>query len=184
MPVAAIFADTQWEPQRTYDHLAWLMSPNVLPFPVRIATAGSIRENLEFIARLYGLDRRAERVDQALADLVTIRDDARGLDEVGDLVAERRERTALLADAVLRPLVAAAVAATRRRHSSRAGTRSDRHPTALSRRACGSFLTSAGAADSAAAATFQRRSRFPFGVSPSESIRSRTSDAVDAVIWL
>jgi ABC-2 type transport system ATP-binding protein len=29
----------------------------------------SIRENLEFIARLYGLDRRAERVDQALQDL-------------------------------------------------------------------------------------------------------------------
>ncbi len=29
----------------------------------------SIRENLEFIARLYGLDRRAERVDQALDDL-------------------------------------------------------------------------------------------------------------------
>jgi len=29
----------------------------------------SIRENLEFIARLYGLDRRTERVDQALTDL-------------------------------------------------------------------------------------------------------------------
>ncbi|MBX9746756.1 MAG: ABC transporter ATP-binding protein [Hyphomonadaceae bacterium] len=29
----------------------------------------SIRENLEFIARIYGLDRRAERVDQALVDL-------------------------------------------------------------------------------------------------------------------
>jgi ABC-2 type transport system ATP-binding protein len=29
----------------------------------------SIRENLEFIARLYGLDRRTERVDQALVDL-------------------------------------------------------------------------------------------------------------------
>jgi ABC-2 type transport system ATP-binding protein len=29
----------------------------------------SIRENLEFIARLYGLDRRVERVDQALTDL-------------------------------------------------------------------------------------------------------------------
>lgn len=29
----------------------------------------SIRENLEFIARLYGLDRRIERVDRALADL-------------------------------------------------------------------------------------------------------------------
>ncbi|HYD88573.1 MAG TPA: ABC transporter ATP-binding protein [Vitreimonas sp.] len=29
----------------------------------------SIRENLEFIARLYGLDRRSERVDRALVDL-------------------------------------------------------------------------------------------------------------------
>ncbi len=29
----------------------------------------SIRENLEFISRLYGLDRRAERVDEALANL-------------------------------------------------------------------------------------------------------------------
>jgi ABC-2 type transport system ATP-binding protein len=29
----------------------------------------SIRENLEFIARLYGLDRRAERIDKALEDL-------------------------------------------------------------------------------------------------------------------
>ncbi len=29
----------------------------------------SIRENLEFIARLYGLDRRDERVDKALEDL-------------------------------------------------------------------------------------------------------------------
>jgi ABC-2 type transport system ATP-binding protein len=29
----------------------------------------SIRENLEFIARLYGLDRRGERVDKALEDL-------------------------------------------------------------------------------------------------------------------
>jgi ABC-2 type transport system ATP-binding protein len=29
----------------------------------------SIRENLEFIARLYGLDRRVERVDRALEDL-------------------------------------------------------------------------------------------------------------------
>ena len=29
----------------------------------------SIRENLEFIARLYGLDRRPQRVDDALANL-------------------------------------------------------------------------------------------------------------------
>jgi len=34
MPDCAIFADTGWEPQAVYDHLAWLRSPNVLPFPV------------------------------------------------------------------------------------------------------------------------------------------------------
>jgi membrane associated rhomboid family serine protease len=36
MPDCAIFADTGWEPKAVYDHLAWLMSPNVLPFPVPI----------------------------------------------------------------------------------------------------------------------------------------------------
>jgi hypothetical protein len=46
LPDAAIFADTQWEPKAVYDHLRWLMSPNVLPFPVHIVTAGNIRENL------------------------------------------------------------------------------------------------------------------------------------------
>ena len=44
MPDAAIFADTQWEPQAVYDHLEWLMSSNVLPFPVHVVTAGSLRE--------------------------------------------------------------------------------------------------------------------------------------------
>lgn len=34
MPDCAIFADTGWEPKAVYDHLSWLMSPNVLPFPV------------------------------------------------------------------------------------------------------------------------------------------------------
>jgi len=42
----AIFADTQWEPQAVYDHLAWLRSPNVLPFPVHVVTAGNIKEDL------------------------------------------------------------------------------------------------------------------------------------------
>lgn len=42
MPDCAIFADTQWEPQHVYDHLAWLES--VLPFPVHRITAGSIRD--------------------------------------------------------------------------------------------------------------------------------------------
>lgn len=37
MPDCAIFADTGWEPTPVYDHLRWLMSANVLPFPVYIA---------------------------------------------------------------------------------------------------------------------------------------------------
>lgn len=36
MPDAAIFADTGDEPAAVYEHLRWLMSPNVLPFPVHI----------------------------------------------------------------------------------------------------------------------------------------------------
>ncbi|MBS4001973.1 MAG: hypothetical protein KGZ91_01260 [Afipia sp.] len=46
MPDCAIFADTGWEPDAVYEHLAWLMSPNVLPFPVHIVSAGNIRDNL------------------------------------------------------------------------------------------------------------------------------------------
>jgi len=46
MPDCAIFADTRWEPRPVYEHLAWLMSPNVLPFPVHIVSAGDIRANL------------------------------------------------------------------------------------------------------------------------------------------
>lgn len=36
MPDAAIFADTGSEPKGVYEHLAWLRSGNVLPFPVHI----------------------------------------------------------------------------------------------------------------------------------------------------
>jgi len=46
MPDCAIFANTGWEPKAVYDHLEWLMSPNVLPFPVHIVSAGNIRDNL------------------------------------------------------------------------------------------------------------------------------------------
>ncbi len=42
MPDCAIFADTGWEPAAVYEHLRWLMSPNVLPFPVDIVSAGNI----------------------------------------------------------------------------------------------------------------------------------------------
>lgn len=44
MPDCAIFADTQWEPQAVYEHLRWIMSPNVLPFPVHVVTAGNLRQ--------------------------------------------------------------------------------------------------------------------------------------------
>lgn len=41
MPVAAIFADTQWEPRGVYDHLSWLEGE--LPFPVYRVTQGDLR---------------------------------------------------------------------------------------------------------------------------------------------
>jgi hypothetical protein len=51
MPDCAIFADTGWEPKAVYDHLAWLRSPNVLPFPVYVVSAGNLREDItEFVA--------------------------------------------------------------------------------------------------------------------------------------
>ena len=46
MPDCAIFADTGWEPRAVYEHLDWLMSPNVLPFPDFIVGSGNMRENL------------------------------------------------------------------------------------------------------------------------------------------
>lgn len=46
MPDAAIFADTGDEPRAVYDHLRWLMSPNVLPFPVHITSRGQLSERL------------------------------------------------------------------------------------------------------------------------------------------
>lgn len=46
MPDAAIFADTGDEPDAVYDHLRWLMSPNVLPFPVHITSTGRLSEKL------------------------------------------------------------------------------------------------------------------------------------------
>ncbi|MDD3836681.1 MAG: hypothetical protein PHG43_02460, partial [Phenylobacterium sp.] len=46
MPDCAIFADTGWEPRAVREHLAWLMSPNVLPFPVHVVSAGDIHADL------------------------------------------------------------------------------------------------------------------------------------------
>jgi hypothetical protein len=44
MPDCAIFADTQWEPKRVYQHLDWLEQQ--LPFPVYRVTAGNIYDDL------------------------------------------------------------------------------------------------------------------------------------------
>lgn len=46
MPDCAIFADTGDEPADVYRHLAWLMSPNVLPFPVHVVSQGRLSDRL------------------------------------------------------------------------------------------------------------------------------------------
>lgn len=45
-PDVAIFADTGWEPRAVYEHLDWLASANVLPFPIRRVTAMNLREQI------------------------------------------------------------------------------------------------------------------------------------------
>jgi hypothetical protein len=54
MPDAAIFADTGAEPKPVYDHLTWLMSANVLPFPVYVVSAGNLRDILTGNAQWKG----------------------------------------------------------------------------------------------------------------------------------
>lgn len=44
-PDFAIFADTGAEPLVVYEHLKWLCSGNVLPFPVEIVSNGNIRDD-------------------------------------------------------------------------------------------------------------------------------------------
>ena len=46
MPDCAIFADTRREPKAVYAHLSWLMSPNILPFPILIVGNANMRDNL------------------------------------------------------------------------------------------------------------------------------------------
>jgi hypothetical protein len=46
MPDAAIFADTQWEPEAVYRQLDWLREPGRLAFPVIVATAGDIKAGI------------------------------------------------------------------------------------------------------------------------------------------
>jgi hypothetical protein len=46
MPHCAIFADTGAEPKAVYEHLAWLTSDGLLPFPIVIVQNGNIKDDL------------------------------------------------------------------------------------------------------------------------------------------
>jgi hypothetical protein len=46
MPDCAVFADTGWEPKAVYEHLQWVMSGNLLPFPVHVVSAGNLRDEI------------------------------------------------------------------------------------------------------------------------------------------
>ncbi|WP_227272034.1 hypothetical protein [Roseobacter weihaiensis] len=56
MPDAAIFADTGWEPEDVYEHLAWLGSGNVLPFPIYRVQAVDLRSQVQ--GRAEGVEGR------------------------------------------------------------------------------------------------------------------------------
>ena len=56
-PQAAIFADTQWEPEYVYHHLAWLQSLN-LPIPIITVTAGNLYRNTWEGRRVNAVDDR------------------------------------------------------------------------------------------------------------------------------
>ena len=46
MPDAAIFADTGAEPKAVYEHLDWLRSGNVLPFPVEVVQFSDLADDI------------------------------------------------------------------------------------------------------------------------------------------
>lgn len=67
MPDCAIFADTGWEPPAVYEHLRWMMSGNVLPYPVHVVSVGNLRNDLltrgaggRFVTVPWFLRRRVE----------------------------------------------------------------------------------------------------------------------------
>jgi hypothetical protein len=57
MPDCAIFADTGWEPRAVYEHLRWLMSPNVLPFPVHVVAKGDLWKSATKVRRTRDEER-------------------------------------------------------------------------------------------------------------------------------
>jgi hypothetical protein len=51
MPDCAIFADTQGEPRAVYEHLNWLCTPRLLPFPIHVVTAGNLWKSATRVRR-------------------------------------------------------------------------------------------------------------------------------------
>lgn len=90
MPDCAIFADTGWETKAVYEHFEWLMSPNVLPFPVHIVSAGNIRDNLMDAAagkRWASIPAFAKTVTPAGTERAVLDED-----DEGELVEIARDR--------------------------------------------------------------------------------------------
>ena len=59
MPDCAIFADTGFEPAATYAALRWLMSDNVLPFPVHVVSRGNLKDDC--LANVRGEQKTGKR---------------------------------------------------------------------------------------------------------------------------
>lgn len=92
MPDCAIFADTGWEPRAVYDHLAWLMSGNLLPFPVHIVSAGNLRIALMAAStgeRWASIPAFTKTVTPAGTELPVFDED-----DEGELIEVGRRRTA------------------------------------------------------------------------------------------
>ncbi|MEP9356361.1 hypothetical protein ABLE93_22660 [Xanthobacter sp. KR7-65] len=92
IPHCAIFADTGWEPRAVYTHLEWLMSGNVLPFPVHIVSSGNIRTQLLEASegrRWASIPAFARTVTPAGAELPVF-----GEDEDGELIEIGSRRSA------------------------------------------------------------------------------------------
>ena len=51
MPAVAIFADTGSEPKAVYEHLDWLRSGNVLPFPVEVVKWSNLGADIRLTAK-------------------------------------------------------------------------------------------------------------------------------------
>jgi hypothetical protein len=59
MPDCAIFADTGADPSAVYEQVRWLQSGNVLPYPLHVVTAGSLKREIEDAAAgLNGMSAR------------------------------------------------------------------------------------------------------------------------------